>query len=145
MAVACAGLPVPQQSTLVQALQPKPPGQQPWICSRDYSSAAHQPIWKADLHVLPVPLDSNFTCHQGSNNRSTTTTGNPPVGISTVCRSDDLEGLELRVPKLSHLGLRGCYGIEHIRLMDDPAGTEPKALTVRTMQALRHQLHCQAA
>jgi hypothetical protein len=48
-----------------------------------------------------------------------------------VRRSDDLEGLELWAPKLSMLGLRACYSIDHVRLMDDPPGTQPRPLTVR--------------
>lgn len=48
------------------------------------------------------------------------------------CRSDDLEALELWAPKLSMLGLRACYSLEHVRIKDDenPAGTQPTPLTV---------------
>jgi len=48
-----------------------------------------------------------------------------------VCRSDDLEGLELWAPKLRMLNLRACYALDHVRLMDDPPGTQPTPLTVR--------------
>lgn len=48
-----------------------------------------------------------------------------------ACRSDDLEGLELEhAPKLKMLGLRACYSLRHVRVMEDASGTDPVPLTV---------------
>lgn len=50
--------------------------------------------------------------------------------LCVACRSDDLEGLELCAPKLRMLGLRACYSLDRVRLLEDPPGTEPVPLTV---------------
>lgn len=50
-------------------------------------------------------------------------------------RSDDLEGLELWAPKLTMLGLRACYALDHVRLMADPPGQKPSGLTVNMINA----------
>lgn len=68
------------------------------------------------LQLAPLPPD----CHLA-------------VWVSSAAchRSDDLEALELRAPKLAMLNLRGCYALELVKIMPDPPGTTPTPLTVR--------------